>query len=556
MRKKLITIITSVVMAATLVMPTATYAANTNEKPDGVMGSAIAKEFAAENAGNMQLMVATGQLSSYANKTYGAKARGIDVSQWQGTIDWKKMKANGVQFAIIRAGVTKSNGTTYKDYECDNNVKGCEANGIPYGFYFYSCATTTSKVDKEISAMKSYIKGTHPTYPVYYDLEDSKVAAKKSTFITNMAVKFCDSMNAAGYKGGVYASKSWWTSYLTSSKVDKYEKWVAQWPKSFGSSSRCSYSKSYGMWQFTDAGKVGTVKPLDMDFAYKNYSNDTPGYWDYDNGVFMEELDPGSAIEGENSEINDSDEGDVKYAVAKDKWIVSGGNSYYLDEEGHKLNYGFHEINGALYYFNSSGYIYKSKWLTIDGKKYYAQSNGKLCRNGTAKISYYWYGFNEDGVMLTGSKSIGTKGYYFLSNGKSVLKTCKAKKTVRTRKGAGTKYKKGPKLKKNKSVYIIRTYGKWSQLSTGYWVQTKYLKVTKAYPYVVVIKPVETTTESTPVVEEVKPEENNNPQTPVEPQTPAEGDGGSSNDNGNSGEGQDPGSNNPGVLQTPEEPLN
>ncbi|MBQ0078848.1 MAG: hypothetical protein KBS66_03005 [Eubacterium sp.] len=511
MKNKIITIVTSLVMVATLMAPVATYAQDNSEKPEGVMGSAVAKEYA--QSADMQLMVASGQLSSYSNTTFKAKARGIDVSQWQGKINWKSMKANGVQFAIIRAGVTKSDGTTYKDYECDNNVKGCEANGIPYGFYFYSCATTTSKVDKEISAMKSYIKGTHPTYPVYYDLEDSKVAAKKSTFITNMAVKFCDSMNAAGYKGGVYASKSWWTSYLTSSKVDKYEKWVAQWPGSWSSSSRCSYTKSYGMWQFTDNGKVGTLKPLDLDFAYKVYSKDTPGYWDPETGLFMEELDPAQVeggLIGEEGEIGDDDiviGEDVVYVPAKDKWIVSGGNSYYLDEEGHKMSGGIHEINGALYYFTGSGYIYKGRWITSGSNKYYALASGKLCRNGTAKLSNYWYGFNSEGQMLKGWKNIGTKGYYFFSNGKSCLKTCVVKKKVRTRKGASTKYKRGITLKKNKTVYVIRTYGKWCQLSNGYWVQSKYLRVKKSFPYAVAIKPVvvpDETTEATAAEEETK----------------------------------------------------
>ena len=193
---------------------------------------------------------------------------GIDVSSHQGRISWAEVKNAGIDFAIIRCGYGQDI-SSQDDYMFIRNVLECERLGIPYGVYLYSYALTESDAYSEANHALRLIKGHNPTLGVWIDIEDAdgykqKYGMPSNETLTNIASIFCDSLNENGYKTGIYASYSWLINQLSSPKLDKYDKWVAQWNDS------CSYDKKYIMWQYTSKGKVdGIMTNVDMDIYYR-----------------------------------------------------------------------------------------------------------------------------------------------------------------------------------------------------------------------------------------------------------------------------------------------
>jgi GH25 family lysozyme M1 (1,4-beta-N-acetylmuramidase) len=192
---------------------------------------------------------------------------GIDVSYANGKIDWSKVKAAGIQFAIIRCGFG-SDLTSQDDTQFASNVAGCTANGIPYGIYLYSYATQatgTTSIASEIKHAKRLIKGKKP-FCVYIDMEDEKIRPLGRATLTKFAIRFCDAIKNAGYKAGVYANLDWFKNLLNGPTIFKqgYSIWVAQYAKN------CDYTATdYDMWQYTSKGKCsGISKNVDKNYMY------------------------------------------------------------------------------------------------------------------------------------------------------------------------------------------------------------------------------------------------------------------------------------------------
>ena len=184
----------------------------------------------------------------------GAQKKGIDVSEHNGTIDWNKVKADGIEFAIIRCGYGQDM-TSQDDKQWAHNVSECERLGIPYGIYLYSYANTVEKAASEAQHVLRLLKGHNPTYPVYYDLEDRVTEALSASMKGKVAKTFCDTVSSAGYSVGIYSNLDWWTNKLTDSVFDNpsWSKWVAQW------NSTCSYKGSYDIWQCSSEGHVDGI---------------------------------------------------------------------------------------------------------------------------------------------------------------------------------------------------------------------------------------------------------------------------------------------------------
>ena len=172
----------------------------------------------------------------------GAVKKGIDVSFWNGTIDWEKVKADGIDFAIIRCGYGMDQ-TDQDDIQWARNVAECERLGIPYGVYLYSYADSTAKASSEADHVLRLLQGHNPTYPVYYDLEDDMVLNVSASMKGQIAKTFCDKIEAAGYKVGIYSNTTWFNEELTDPVFDNpnWSKWVAQW------NVRCEYEGSYDL---------------------------------------------------------------------------------------------------------------------------------------------------------------------------------------------------------------------------------------------------------------------------------------------------------------------
>lgn len=190
--------------------------------------------------------------------------KGIDVSKHNGKIDWAKVKASGVQFAMLRAGFGRYD--NQKDERFEEYYAGATAAGIPVGAYHYSYATNAEQAKQEAETFLGWIKGKKFEYPVAYDIEDAKQSSLGKEIISYIIRAFCDTVEAAGYYVAVYANKSWLETKIDANCKSKYDTWLAQWTEN------PTYKGSYGMWQYTSDGKVeGITGRVDMDTAYTDY---------------------------------------------------------------------------------------------------------------------------------------------------------------------------------------------------------------------------------------------------------------------------------------------
>ena len=193
-----------------------------------------------------------------------AQYKGIDVSKHQGTIDWAKVKAAGVQFAMLRAGYGRYD--NQKDEQFEANYKGATAAGIPVGAYHYSYATTAEQAKQEAEVFLGWIKGKNLTYPVAFDIEDKKQANLGVSLISDIIRTFCETVEAAGYYVVVYANKDWLTNRIDADCKSRYDIWLAQW------TSEPTYTGSFGLWQYSSKGSVDGIEGrVDMNIAYKDY---------------------------------------------------------------------------------------------------------------------------------------------------------------------------------------------------------------------------------------------------------------------------------------------
>ena len=183
----------------------------------------------------------------------------IDVSVYQGVIDWDKVKPH-IDGAILRCGYGMDQ-SDQDDKQFKRNADECTRLGIPFGVYIYSYATSIEKAKSEAAHVLRLIKGYKLSYPVYLDLEENGTQSGA----VERANVFGDIIEAAGYWCGVYASLSWWNNHLKG--LDRFTKWVAQW------SSRCTYAGSHlDMWQYSDKGTVPGIKGnVDMNYCYRDF---------------------------------------------------------------------------------------------------------------------------------------------------------------------------------------------------------------------------------------------------------------------------------------------
>jgi GH25 family lysozyme M1 (1,4-beta-N-acetylmuramidase) len=197
----------------------------------------------------------------------GQGTMGIDVSKWNGNIDWKAVKNSGVSFVIIRCGYRgSSQGALIEDPKFRANIQGAQNAGIRVGVYFFTQAVNEVEAVEEASMVINLIKGYNISYPVYLDVEashgrgDNISAAQRTANIK----AFCGTIQNAGYKAGVYANKTWFTSYINTSQITNYRIWLAQYAKAV------TYNGSrYDMWQYSSKGRVtGISGNVDMNICY------------------------------------------------------------------------------------------------------------------------------------------------------------------------------------------------------------------------------------------------------------------------------------------------
>ena len=191
---------------------------------------------------------------------------GIDISKWQRGFNFDKAINEGVEFVILRGAYSQGKDSCFEEF-----YKACKARNLPVGVYHYSMAKTVEDAKKEANfLLNNVLKGKQFEYPIYMDVEDAtqKVLGKK--LLTDIIVTFCETLENAGYYVGIYSTASYMKSYTEESRLDPYDKWIAQWY------TKCTYTKNYGMWQFGgETNKLRTNKiagvTCDQDYAYKDY---------------------------------------------------------------------------------------------------------------------------------------------------------------------------------------------------------------------------------------------------------------------------------------------
>lgn len=210
------------------------------------------------------------------------RIKGVDISSWQESIPFDKIKAAGVEFALIRAGFGKT-----KDKQLDTFVSECKKRGIKYGFYWYSYALTVERAKEEAEACLQYVKDYNPDYPIYYDIEDkSQISGLTTRTRTDMAKAFCEKIRAAGFSAGVYANPSWFNNYLYKSElIYDYEIWLAHWTESPNTPSRYNFNQRVWQWGLDYIADYN----VDGDISFYDYSNGKP---DTDEPVVPEEKVP------------------------------------------------------------------------------------------------------------------------------------------------------------------------------------------------------------------------------------------------------------------------
>ena len=231
-----------------------------------------------QSAGNGASVI----LSNSTNETSDITI-GVDVSKFQGTIDWAQAASSGVDFAMIRVGYrAQKTGVIYADTNAKYNMQEAQANGIKIGAYFFSTAVTTDEAVQEADWVADYISQYQITYPVAFNCEgfenaDSRQYAMTQSERTDMAIAFLNEIYNRGYTPMFYAAKNemlgdakWDTS-----RIEKtYKIWVSQYPSvPYPQTAQSDYTGTHAMWQYTNQGTVaGISKPVDVDIAYFGYA--------------------------------------------------------------------------------------------------------------------------------------------------------------------------------------------------------------------------------------------------------------------------------------------
>ena len=222
----------------------------------------------------------TGQAYTHASRFDGYRIyNGIDVSTHNGNIDWKSVKASGVDYAIIRLGYTGYSRERFSaryDTAFEANISGARAAGLPVGVYWYSQAVNTSEARQEAQKLLAKLRSYSIDLPVFYDYEFAGVGdegrldyawnsgAVNKAMLTANAEAFCNEIQRAGYDAGIYASKNFLENQIDGASLGrKYNIWLAHYNNS------TPYAGSYYMWQYSSKGRVrGISGNVDCNFAY------------------------------------------------------------------------------------------------------------------------------------------------------------------------------------------------------------------------------------------------------------------------------------------------
>lgn len=383
-------------------------------------------------------------MNSNGKPIEGVIAKGMDVSQWQYEIDWERVRKTDIDFAILRCAYGK-NASSQDDRYFAYNVQECKRLSIPFGVYLYSYAmdveAAVDEAEHVLRVLKeNKIKPSDMKYPVFYDLENSKSPFDQTTLTEeergDIAEAFCNVIIDAGYSVGIYANTYWFNNYLTDSRFEKWDKWVAQY------NHVCTYQGEYAMWQATSSGTVDGIEgSVDLNFDFYFADRQTDGLelvvengktYLYEYGVMARSKE--AVVNGQWKWFD----ADGTMAVSKDvyipagnKWVrydangnmIKGWNTnkdgmYYFDPFTGEMCKGIKKFDGKYYFFYQiTGVMVeaKSKELVIDGEWRWFDADGTIAVSKDVYIpdGKKWVRYNAEGAMVKGWDWTSAGTYYF-----------------------------------------------------------------------------------------------------------------------------------------------
>ena len=198
------------------------------------------------------------------------KEKLIDVSTWNGNIDWDKVYKSGVRYAMIRSSFGVEN-PNQVDNKFVRNITNAQRAGVKCGIYHYSYAKSAAEAKKEAEFCLKTIKGYKLDLPVAFDIEDSSQTHLGKDTLTSIVIAFCDRIKSAGYRPMLYCNPNWLCNYLHKDKlINKYDIWLANWGVS-------APSYNCAIWQYSENGSVpGISGSVDMNWIFKDYTSTKP----------------------------------------------------------------------------------------------------------------------------------------------------------------------------------------------------------------------------------------------------------------------------------------
>lgn len=366
--------------------------------------------------------------ASAAVTSAGNIARGIDVSRYQGTINWAQVAASGIKFAFLRVGNTVGG----KDPTFEYNIQQAQANGIQVGVYLYSYAKSVEEAAVEAQLTLAWLGEHGLQLPVVYDVEDKCHTNMSTVDLFNMINTYCTIIDAAGFYPMVYTYKNFYHGKLGTSPWDK---WMAQYGDSLNTTETVAF------WQYSSSGSVpGISGRVDMDYQYKDYSkliiNEgfvdhagatrfyrgwrmQTGWIDYDNNKYLADvlgnIQKGWFPDGTGSTYYfDATTGAMQTGV-----VELMDYKFYFSPETGKQSFGFIDYGAGNRYFDPlmNGAM-STSWFAYEGKMHYADKDGNQAI-GLTTIDKDQYFFAEDGALVTNDTvKIYTKTYIADETGK------------------------------------------------------------------------------------------------------------------------------------------
>ncbi len=196
---------------------------------------------------------------------------GIDVSEYQGDINWKEVKKSGVEFAILRLGYRGygKEGKIILDKKFEENYKNAKEEGIGLGVYFFSQAINIEEVEQEVNFVLENLKEKQLDFPIVFDLEkikndDARTDNLSQDEINNMTLKFCKIIANKGYTPCIYGNAKTFTTKMSLELFNNYDKWYADYQE------KPLYPYDFNLWQYTESGKVNGIEGnVDIDLYFK-----------------------------------------------------------------------------------------------------------------------------------------------------------------------------------------------------------------------------------------------------------------------------------------------